>query len=142
MRSLIRFSLHGYLVLAFAAGVPAAPGLSVLCVSPDGHVAIEVGAVRCADRAPAAGVGGFEGAASVLAPVDCGGCTDIPLGIPVLSRARNHGTTGSPDALVPALALATRAIVEPSAAELFAASAPAVPNPPASRSSKTTILRN
>ncbi len=142
MRSLIRYTLNGYFALTFAVGLPAAPGLSVLCVSPDGHVAIEVGAVRCADRASRSAVAGFEGAASVLAPVDCGGCTDIPIGVPVLNRTRHHGTAGSPDALVSGPALSTNAGVEPSAAARFVHSAPTAARRPACRPSRTAILRN
>jgi hypothetical protein len=144
MRIALLMFARVYLVLAVLAGVPAGASRAVLCVAPDGHVAIEAGIARCADVAPAAALGAESPAARAV-PGDCGDCddcVDLPVGGPVLSTAQ-HGATLAPAPLATSSALHVNGsgilALLPAArtnASRAAASRPSFPP------SRTTILRN
>jgi hypothetical protein len=88
MRSTLLVATRFYLVLAVLAGVPAGANRAVLCVAPNGHVAIEVGEGRCADRAAAVN-GTIENTGICTVPDGCGDCVDLPMGKQILDIARN-----------------------------------------------------
>lgn len=80
------------LCVALQACIASAPSWAVLCLSPDGHVAVESGPVRCctfedsgADPTPAP--------ATALAPMEscCGPCVDFPLGSCTIAAVRGSG---------------------------------------------------
>jgi len=78
----------GMLLLIVSTGWTGACPI-VLCIAPDGHIAIEPGQERCA--APSdAGHQDPARTATGLLPADdcCGPCADVPLRSPVLARAR------------------------------------------------------
>lgn len=88
MRALRTMSL---LVMVLTGGGPA-PGAMVLCVTPDGHVAIEPGQERCATPASAGdGHADSEDRPACHSSADaercCAPCADLPLDSRVLARA-------------------------------------------------------
>ncbi len=141
MRSLLLHVTHFYLVLAVLAGVPAGASRAVLCVAPNGHVAIEVGEGRCGDYA-ATSSGDLENSGVCTTPDGCASCVDLPMGKQVLSSA-NHGAPSTNasfasltlDASSAPVADLTRATTRVDVAQVKS-SRPAFPP------SRTTILRN
>lgn len=141
MRFVLRLTTCAYLVLAVLTGVPAGASRAVLCLGPDGHVAIEMGNGRCAEYAPPGNDAG-EPAGTEMLPTCCGECVDIPVGTPVLSE--RHGRSpavSSPTELAPPLTLALLTSESPDAVT-NARSAPGVDSHPAFPPSRSTILRN
>lgn len=129
-----------YLVLAVLAGVPAGASRMVLCVAPEGHVAIEVGSGRCVESGPSAG-GAFEPAGLRMIPDGCNDCVDVPVGTPMLSEANGrNGALGS-QASVEGPFLSALALDMP-AMSMPAPSAPRAGSHSAFPPSRTTILRN
>lgn len=114
MRTLLGFATRLYLVLTVLAGVPAGAGRAVLCVAPNGHLAIEVGEGRCADYGPSAS-GELENAEGCTAPDGCGDCVDLPMSRQVFTAA-HHGMS----AARPELPLASPILAASQAIELLA----------------------
>ena len=90
MRALLRTATSLYLVLTVIVGVPASAGRPVLCVAPNGHVAIEAEVGCCMGFASRQGIAPDQGGCEVL-PEICGDCVDIPVGIPALTVANGRG---------------------------------------------------
>lgn len=93
MRSVLLYLTHFYLVLAVLAGVPAGACRAVLCVAPNGHVAIEVGEGSCRDYAPTSS-GHLENSGICTTPDGCAACVDLSMGNQILSSAL-HRVTGT-----------------------------------------------
>lgn len=83
--------LFSLVMHAFGAGIPS---WAVLCVAPDGHVAVEFGPIGCCTLGDS-GTGMTPTAGASLVAVDscCGPCADLPLGSSAIVAAR--GTGGS-----------------------------------------------
>jgi hypothetical protein len=143
MRTLARWICHLYLGLSLLAGMPAGAQRSVICVAPNGHIAIEEGLGRCADHAPDSETSAsVENAGASQTPDGCGDCVDMPVSSHV-SNATHHGTSAAspePPAATPAIAghcdVTTLVCVSTPALSLQAPAHPAFPP------SRTTILRN
>ena len=141
MRPILRFTTHLYLALAVLAGLPAGASRAVLCVAPNGHVAIEAGEGRCGDYAPTSS-GDLENNGICTMPDGCGDCVDLPMGKQTLSST-HHGAPSTSASFAP---LTLSAISVPNT-DLSGTSPRLVvarggssrpPFPP----SRTTILRN
>jgi hypothetical protein len=105
------------LELLLAATLAWPSPAAVLCVAPDGHVAVEAGSERCtgpADHHQDA----QEPAHASLAPGEacCGSCTDLPIDTPVMRSASrpddslcapNQASAHAPGMLAAGLALAS-----------------------------------
>lgn len=141
MRSILRFMTRPYLVLAVLAGVPAGASRAVLCLAPDGHVAIEVGDTRCVDYASPAS-GAPEQVGPRIVPDGCGECVDVPVGSPVLSEAHGRITVRGSQTALTAPLLASVVAAESPAVSMRARSASGAAFHSAFPPSRTTILRN
>ncbi len=141
MRTLARLVSHLYLGLALLVGLPAGAHRSVICVAPNGHLAIEVGQGRCADYVPSTSAS-VENAGVSTAPDGCGDCIDVPVSAHVLSP-NHHGTaSANPRPPAPTPLFAGSHDAEPYA--VLARLAPVFDTqiPPSFPPSRTTILRN
>lgn len=140
MRSLLHILTNGYLVLSVLAGLPAVATRSVLCVAPDGHVAIESGVGCCAER-PAPARGDVQGDTRTADSGDCGDCVDIPVGAPVLHQTQGRlaasGTLGATVLLSPLMSVMSAAT-----AALRSLRAPDEASHSVFAPSRTTVLRN
>lgn len=141
MRSILLHVTHLYLVLAVLAGVPAGASRAVLCVAPNGHVAIEVGEGRCGDYARTAS-GDIENSGICMTPDGCSDCVDLPMGKQIVSSA--HHLVPSTSASLAPLALS---VVSIQPADLSGASPRLVvaqvrSSRPTFPPSRTTVLRN
>ena len=141
MRSVLHFSTRLYLILVVLTCVPAGAGSAVLCVVPNGHVAIETGKGRCADYSPSAR-GTMENTGVRTVPDGCGDCVDVPVGNQALraSRQASPNSGSQPLTLSPmvlgGLGTDSYSVAMRSAAALGTRPLPAFPP------SRTTILRN
>lgn len=141
MRPILSLMTRLYLALTILSGVPAVVSRAVLCVAPNGHIAIEMGESRCEDYStPAANA--IEGSGIRTAPDCCGDCVDVPMVEQVLSAAR-HGTLATRPEPPPAFPM----LVGDQDTELFAAMyrSPVIHGTPPRASfppSRTAILRN
>ena len=141
MRSRLRLTLCTYLTLTVLAGLPAGARQAVLCLAPNGHVAIEGGENRCADNT-SIGQDAVELAGPQILPPCCGECIDIPIGARLLSLTRGRGPAlNSPSHLAAPLSSVVVAVESPSG---LSQAAPALPADShcAFQPSRTTILRN
>ena len=140
MCALLRHATALCLVLNLLAGIPAGVDRTVLCVAPNGHVAIEAGTGCCL------AIGSFLGAvpdsrASQLVCEGRGDCVDVPLGTSVLTpihgRGRAPGLLANAGSSLLSLALDVGA----SSVSARAATSPQVPLYSIHPASRTTILR-
>jgi hypothetical protein len=140
MRALLGFATRLYLVLTVLAGLPAGAGRSVLCVAPNGHLAIEVGEGRCADYASSAS-DEIENAEGCTAPDGCGDCADLPIGKQVFSAA-HHDMAAARSALLASPIPAADAGAELLAGVSRTALIQSTPTHTSFPPSRTTIFRN
>jgi hypothetical protein len=141
MRSILRNVTHGLLLLSALAALPASPGRTVLCVAPDGHLAIESGEGRCADF-PSLPTGTLGNAGLGTEPDGCGDCVDVPMGQQVLSTVHRASSARVSEGIASAPMVVHARFALPALApglETAPAGAPPHPSFPPSR---TTILRN
>jgi len=137
MRGSIHLVTSLYLATSILLG--AGPGVVVLCVASDGHLAIEAGGARCVDYSATAQSSAF----GFMASADCcGPCVDLPLG----SAALREGCPIMPGtaSVIAAPGLLATVCVSPSAVPSGTAFQPGgrARPPTAFPPTRTTILRN
>ena len=140
MRSILRSATYLYLVLSVLAGIPVGSGRAVLCLAPNGHVAIEPGDRSCVGCAVSSSEWPEDTSPRML-PDGCGPCVDVPVGSPVLNGAHGRRPALAASIALPAPFLSSVLATEPPSVSKRASASPA-----AFRSSfapsRTTILRN
>ncbi len=141
MRSVFHLAIRLYLVLVVVTCVPTGAGGAVLCVVPNGHMAIEQGPGRCADNSTSAtGEDETKGCRNVAD--GCSGCVDVPVRSQVLSTAHRLGSTSVPQSFALSPMVAGSLDAEFLSASIRSAAMCGNRPLPAFPPSRTTILRN
>ncbi len=141
MRPAIRHAANLYLSMTILVGVPAGRGAIVLCVAPNGHVAIEAGEGLCTNCSLSMAESTVDPGASVV-PERCGPCVDLPVAAAALRDTRRALPVSASAISAPTLLAMGGALMLPAPAArlvlLGGSPSFSTPFPP----TQTTILRN
>ena len=141
MRPFLRFATYCYLMVTVLAGIPAGASRAVLCVAPNGHLAIEMESGHCVSSVFHV-TRTSEDAGPQMTPGCCGDCVDVPVGTPILSETHGRGRAAGSQTSLPAPFLSAALYADSPAVSLGAHSASGAEPHSAYPPSLTTILRN